>query len=210
MFAFAVANLGLAESALGVTSHADPMLDPVMEILVRIGAQDSVVGALVRLALGERERRRGDVRGALTEIDRAIEALGHLTRSAWLVNAYLLRAVVQGAIGMPEALASVDNAERVLHRLSDPGSLPERAAALRAELSGTTRHATEFGEQLSERELVVLRLAAEGLNQRQIAEQLYISYNTVKSHLRAAYRKLGVASREEAIARLEELSEPSS
>jgi len=206
MLAFAVGNLGLAESALGVPSHADPMIDPAMEILVRIGAQDSVVGGVVRLALGERERRRGDVRGALTEFDRAVEAFGHLSRSAWLVNAYLLRAAAQAALGMPqEALASVDNAERFVHRLFDPGALPQRVARLRTELTNTARHETEYGEQLSDRELVVLRLASEGLNQRQIADQLFISYNTVKSHLRTTYRKLGVASRDEAIAKLGEL-----
>ena len=67
------------------------------------------------------------------------------------------------------------------------------------------RLATEFGEELSERELVVLRLAADGLQQREIADQLFISYNTVKSHLKAAYRKLGVSSRDAAIERLHQL-----
>ena len=51
----------------------------------------------------------------------------------------------------------------------------------------------------------MLRLAADGLQQREIADQLFISYNTVKSHLKAAYRKLGVASREAAIERLHQL-----
>ena len=53
----------------------------------------------------------------------------------------------------------------------------------------------------------MLRLAADGLQQREIADQLFISYNTVKSHLKAAYRKLGVASREAAIARLRALDD---
>ncbi len=54
---------------------------------------------------------------------------------------------------------------------------------------------TEFGEELSDREIAVLQLAGQGLTQREIADQLFISYNTVKSHLRSTYRKLGATSR---------------
>ena len=64
-----------------------------------------------------------------------------------------------------------------------------------------SRHLTEFGEQLSSREIVVLQLAADGLTQREIADQLFISYNTVKTHLKATYRKLGAASRDDALSR---------
>ena len=56
-----------------------------------------------------------------------------------------------------------------------------------------------FGQELSEREVVVLRLLAAGLSQREIATQLYISPNTVKTHLRSTYRKLGAATRAQAL-----------
>ena len=58
---------------------------------------------------------------------------------------------------------------------------------------------------LSGREIAVLRLAAAGLTQREIADQLFISFNTVKSHLRSAYSKLGVNSRDDALASLANL-----
>jgi predicted ATPase/DNA-binding CsgD family transcriptional regulator len=48
---------------------------------------------------------------------------------------------------------------------------------------------------LSERELEVLRLVAEGLTDPQVASRLYISPRTVGFHLRSVYRKLGVSSR---------------
>ena len=52
--------------------------------------------------------------------------------------------------------------------------------------------------QLSEREQAILRLVATGLSNQQIANQLGISVNTVKVHLRNVFGKIGAASRTEA------------
>ena len=77
--------------------------------------------------------------------------------------------------------------------------------ALRENLRTVARHQTGFGEELSSREIVVLQLAADGLTQREIADQLFISYNTVKTHLKSTYRKLGATSRHDALERFAEL-----
>ena len=77
--------------------------------------------------------------------------------------------------------------------------------ALRRSSATPAHRATEYGEQLTDRELAVLTLVAEGMTQRQIAAQLFISHNTVKSHLKNAYRKLGAASRADAIRRVKSL-----
>ena len=63
-----------------------------------------------------------------------------------------------------------------------------------------------FGEALTDRELAVLKLLPSQLSQRAIAAELFLSLNTVKSHSRAIYRKLGASSREEAIERARELA----
>jgi LuxR family maltose regulon positive regulatory protein len=76
------------------------------------------------------------------------------------------------------------------------------AAAL--DLAARARDVT-LGEPLSDRELVVLRELAGPLSQREIGEQLYVSDNTVKSHTRSIFRKLGVSAREDAVARAREL-----
>ena len=60
-------------------------------------------------------------------------------------------------------------------------------------------------DELSERELGVLRLLASDLTQREIGRELYLSLNTVKSHTRSIFRKLGVSGREQAVARAREL-----
>jgi LuxR family maltose regulon positive regulatory protein len=59
--------------------------------------------------------------------------------------------------------------------------------------------------ELSNRELAVLRLLPTRLSQREIASELFVSFNTVKTHTRSIFTKLGVNSRAEAIARAREL-----
>lgn len=54
------------------------------------------------------------------------------------------------------------------------------------------------GYELTRREVEILRLAAEGLTNNQIAGQLWVTVQTVKFHLANAYRKLGVSNRTEA------------
>jgi LuxR family maltose regulon positive regulatory protein len=82
--------------------------------------------------------------------------------------------------------------------MADPGHLATTRRIVARELHG---HPPTPGEPLSTRELDVLRLLAEGLSKREAATTLFVSYNTVHSHVRAIYRKLGVASRGAAIDR---------
>ncbi len=60
-------------------------------------------------------------------------------------------------------------------------------------------------EPLSRRELEVLQLVAEGLSNREIAEKLYITVGTAKTHTINIYRKLDVRSRTQAVAKAQEL-----
>ncbi len=69
----------------------------------------------------------------------------------------------------------------------------------------TTIRAEPFVEPLSDRELQVLRLLAEGLSNRVIAEKLTIAIGTVKAHVHSIYGKLGAENRVQAIASAREL-----
>jgi ATP/maltotriose-dependent transcriptional regulator MalT len=69
----------------------------------------------------------------------------------------------------------------------------------------TIRAASPLVEPLTERELAVLRLIAAGRSNREIAEELFLTVNTVRSYSHQLYGKLGVGSRTQALARAREL-----
>lgn len=71
---------------------------------------------------------------------------------------------------------------------------------IEAQLSKHLTVDNNTAEQLSEREIEVLRCASVGLSNQKITEQLFISMSTVKTHLRNIYQKLGVKSRTQALA----------
>jgi LuxR family maltose regulon positive regulatory protein len=106
-----------------------------------------------------------------------------------------------------EARSAAREARRVLVSCPDPGTLAELLARTERALQLTTmrRSASAADPDLSERELAILRLLASELSQREIGSQLYVSFNTVKSHTRSIFRKLGVTTRADAVDRGHEL-----
>ena len=85
---------------------------------------------------------------------------------------------------------SPDGAETQLARLD---RLERRLACDRREVTSA--------EPLTEREVSVLRLLRGSLSLREIGQQLFLSKNTIKTHTRSIYRKLGASTRHDAIAR---------
>ena len=80
---------------------------------------------------------------------------------------------------------------------------PSMASKLLTEFAAISKGAAERpampAPRLTDREMEVLRLVAQGLNNRDIAKQLYISENTVKNHIRNILEKLHLHSRMEAV-----------
>jgi LuxR family maltose regulon positive regulatory protein len=74
-------------------------------------------------------------------------------------------------------------------------------------LTSEHRPLTPGGEQLTERELQVLRLLAAGHSNQAIAQELVVAVGTVKRHVSNIMSKLGVQSRLEAAARARDLSQ---
>ena len=79
------------------------------------------------------------------------------------------------------------------------GHIVHSPAAVHAGTHAPALHAAAAAESsLTDRELGILRLVAAGATNREIAQQLWITRQTVKFHLANVYRKLGVSNRTEA------------
>ena len=80
---------------------------------------------------------------------------------------------------------------------------PSMAAKLLSEFAAMSKRAEERQQlpapRLTDREMEVLKLVAQGLNNRDIAKELFISENTVKNHIRNILEKLHLHSRMEAV-----------
>ena len=74
-----------------------------------------------------------------------------------------------------------------------------------ADRAPVARTVTPLLEPLSEREQAILRYLPTALSNREIAAELFVTTNTVKTHLRSIYRKLDVARRREAVERARDL-----
>ena len=71
--------------------------------------------------------------------------------------------------------------------------------------AGQEKSLEEVVETLSEREVEVLRLVAAGLSNREIAEKLYLSPGTIKTHVHNICGKLGASNRTQAVGRAMDL-----
>jgi LuxR family maltose regulon positive regulatory protein len=173
---------------------------------------DLLVLARLRLATGQFELALS----FLAELEAAVEQSG---RQLVQITIWLLRAQAFGrqdeakaALATAVRLAAPENYRRLF--LDEGDAIAEMLPAVR-EVAPAFVDAVlaDFGrgrvdslvEPLSERELEVLRLVADGRSNREIADQLFVTVGTVKKHLNNVYGKLGVGRRTEAVAQAREV-----
>jgi ATP/maltotriose-dependent transcriptional regulator MalT len=108
---------------------------------------------------------------------------------------------------LARAATDLQRAQRSIAEFPDPGRLPAIAVRVERDLMAARANGrkSHLVEEPSPAELAVLRSLAAGLSRLEIGEQLYISLNTVKTHTRVLYRKLGASSRADAVLRAEAL-----
>jgi len=102
------------------------------------------------------------------------------------------------------AAAVLAQAHDILQQRPDLGVLAEQASELQAKLA-TVKAGAAGASSLTAAELRLLPLLSTHLSFREISERLFVSSHTVRTQAYSAYRKLGVSSRSEAVARAREL-----
>ena len=117
----------------------------------------------------------------------------------------LYEAIKAGATGYLLKEISVEEVAEAIRAVMQGQSLisPSMASKLLNEFNALARRAEDRQQlpapALTNREIEVLRLVAKGMSNREIAEELYISENTVKNHVRNILEKLHLHSRMEAV-----------
>ncbi|WP_320670590.1 LuxR C-terminal-related transcriptional regulator [Patulibacter defluvii] len=165
-------------------------------------------GLPVVCARARLERSGGRPRAAIGACRAALERTAGWRDSSLMVPALLLElARAQAADGDRDgALRSVRAGEERLRDAIDAGTLPADLAAVReGQRAARREHGPPDPAALSGRELDVLRALSGTGSLRDVADGLLVSRNTVKTHTRSLYAKLGVASRQDAVRRGREL-----
>jgi LuxR family transcriptional regulator, maltose regulon positive regulatory protein len=157
----------------------------------------------VHVALGAVLHARGDLDAAEEEFERAA-ALAHRGGDR-VENAHALVWLARVRADQGD-LTGARSALEAANGFTAGGSAHHRAvAALERELGAAPRRRPADSETLSDAELRVLRLFPSDLSYREMAEHLFVSLNTVRTHSQRIRRKLAVSTRAEAVTRAREL-----
>jgi LuxR family maltose regulon positive regulatory protein len=138
----------------------------------------------------------GDPAVGLAKAQQALEQ-GLASGDGMLVVPHLLAEIAraQTALGqVRQGLTAIVQARQLIAAHTDPGALPSRLAAL---AGGDRRQILPAA--ISQRELELLLLLPTSMTTAEIAAQLFLSVNTVRTHIKSIYRKLDVKSRQGAI-----------
>jgi LuxR family maltose regulon positive regulatory protein len=241
----ALAAFRAAEKLAGHLAAPHPFARPVrawiVHALVRLGETERAEAVLT--GLGEHEGERGGIRittailrlaqddphAALAALAPVLDGSAPLIWESWLVEAFLLEAIICAALG--DAGAAGRALERALD-CAEPGGallwflLHPVPDLLERHAEHRTAHASLIAEiqsllagngsvppagsqppvdPLSESELRVLRYLPTNLTAPEIAGELSVSRNTVKTHMRNLYAKLGTHRRADAVAHARDL-----
>jgi len=164
------------------------------------------VTVMTDYAAGELARARGEFRVARAEVEHGLSIARRY--GLRLDIAYGLLALARIALAAGEEAEARElraRAQRQIAACPDPGFLRGWATAEDTPDPGSVPAAADGADELSERELAVLRLLASRLSLREIGNELYVSLNTIKTHTRNVYTKLRVSSRQQAVVRAREL-----
>ena len=195
----------------GVTADDDPVylreyehLTLARVVLASNRPGDAIPMLQRLLAAAEAGRRQGSAIEALLLLALAHEAVGDTAQALRALGQALTAAEVEGFVRV--VLDAGAPMAALLKTAVRHGHATDQAAALLAGGAPTIPPAPHgLVEELSSRELDVLRLLRSELSGPEIAAELVVSLNTVRTHTKAIFSKLGVHSRRAAVRRADEL-----
>jgi LuxR family maltose regulon positive regulatory protein len=206
--ALALCERSLVAIARGAWGRAEALAGQAGEVLRRAGIEDSYATPLVSAVSARAAMHRGDVPTARRELLSA-QRLRHLLTYA--LPYFAVQARIE-LIRVHLALADLAGArtlmwevDELLRRRPGLGNLSGQAQELRARLSEERGPSAPGASALTAAELRLLPQLATHLSFPEIAGEMFLSRNTIKSQAISIYRKLGAASRSQAVARSREL-----
>jgi LuxR family maltose regulon positive regulatory protein len=179
-----------------------------LELIRRANLAAHPFSAMARIVAGKVRARQGQLESAREQIELGVRLADQA--GAWHISAYGLLALgeVRQLDRAPAAARRLlARAQAVIENLpEDAGSVRVSQTAARLRLRAPAPGSDgRRSQQLSERELMVLRRLTGRQTQREIAADFHVSRNTIKTQVRSVFDKLGVTSRAEAVARAGEL-----
>jgi LuxR family maltose regulon positive regulatory protein len=206
---FAIGLLALMDCERGDWNAVSQRLNMARQMIRAGGLDEYWMTAGIELAGGLATEHHDDLAGAEMAMARSLVLYRRGQAPVETANALLHLARVHRRQGHETvARDEVDEAAMLVRSCPDPGPRIQRllshAQAVGHPAARRAGQRAEIG-QLSDGELRVLRLLASELTQREIGAELYLSLNTIKSHTRSIFRKLGASSREQAVARAREI-----
>jgi LuxR family maltose regulon positive regulatory protein len=183
------------ENAVWLASRAKALVQ-------RSDLADSPTAALVFAVSAAARAHRGQVEEATADWRRALKLLARLTDFVPWYEAEARIVLARAGLRLSDPVSArglLAEASRILRQTPDAVVLREWLDQVWAQADATQGSATSGGWSLTTAELRVLQFLPSHLSFPQIAKRLYVSPNTVKTHVRALYRKLDASSRGQAV-----------
>jgi LuxR family maltose regulon positive regulatory protein len=206
--AIALCERSLVAMTRGEWGRAEALAELARTVLRRAGIEESYAAPLLSAVQARTAMHRGDVVAARQDLVSA-QRLRHLLTYAlpyFAVQARIELIRVHFALAdLAGARTLMREVDELLRRRPDLGNLAGEARALRARLAKERDSNGPGASALTGAELRLLPMLSTHLSFPEIAEELFLSRNTIKSEAISIYRKLGAASRSQAVARSREL-----
>ncbi|HEX2045413.1 MAG TPA: LuxR C-terminal-related transcriptional regulator [Gaiellaceae bacterium] len=202
----ALGYLAILRADRGEAEETERLARRSLALSVEHGFTEHWVTLMALVALGLMRERAGRADDARAALERALvlarRGAGPSERAYVLLSLARVLRALDDADG---AAALVHEAREAVERCVEPGILAGLLADADRRLRPEARRVAAAGEELTRRELAILRLLSSDRTLREIGATLYVSHNTVKTHVRGIYRKLHASTRGEAVARAREL-----